>query len=137
QQFAQHFHRTLQASLDDNGQFFGFAGLKLLVQLIESDAGSGAARERGLAQLALAVIYNVPRLGFVRYLEVIAGLRHTLQAKHLDWSRGPCFLYGAGMIVKQGANLAVNSAANENVSGMQSAVLHEHGGHRPAPAVYA
>ncbi len=137
QQFAQHLHRPLHVGLDDDRQFFGFAGLKLLVQLVESDAGAGAARERRLAQLALPVIYDVPRLGFIGYLEVIAGLRHTLQAEHLDRSRGPCLLYRAAVIVEQGANFAVNSAANENVAGMQGAVLHQHGGHRPAPPVDA
>ena len=125
QHFAEHFHRALHVGLDDDRQFLGFAGLELLVQLIERDARAGAARQRSFAQLVLPVIDDVARLGFVGHLEMVARFGHALQAKHFDRSGRPRLLHRAAMIVEQGAHFAVYRADDENIAGVQRAVLHQ------------
>ena len=55
-------------------QFLGFAGLELLVQLVQGDTRAGASSQRSFPQLALPVFHDVPRLGLVGNLrKVVAG----------------------------------------------------------------
>src|ERR1700730_9836505 len=125
EQLAENFDGALHIGLNDDGQFLGLAALQLLVQLIESDTPAGAAGERGFAQLGLAIIDDVTGLGFVGHLEMIARLGNTLQAEDFNRrGRGGKF-DRAAMIVKKGAHFAVDGADNEDVAGMQGAVLHK------------
>ena len=48
------------------------------MELIQGDAPAAGARHRSIALLALAVLDNVPGLGFVGHLEVIARFWHSL-----------------------------------------------------------
>ena len=118
-------------------QFLDVAGLELLVQLVERDARRRCARHRRVALLALAVFHDVARLGFVGHLEMIARFRHALQSKYFDGRRRRRVLDGAAAIVKHRANFAEHRAADEEVAGVQRAVLHEDGGHRAAALVHA
>ena len=61
-------------------QFLDVAGLELLVQLVERNARAAAASHLRIALFALAIFDDVASLGFVGDLEVIAGIRHALQA---------------------------------------------------------
>ena len=78
QHFAENFHGTLHVGLDDNRQLLDFAGLELLVELVQGYAPAAAARHRSIALLALTVLDNVPGLRFVGHLEVIARFWHSL-----------------------------------------------------------
>ena len=119
------------------GSSLALAGLELLVQLVQRDARAGAARQRGFAQLALPVIHDVAGLGFVGHLEVVARLGHALQTEHFDRRGRPRLFHRAAVVVKQRAHFAVHRAADEDVAGVQRAVLHQHGGHRAAAPVHA
>ena len=113
-------------------QFFHFAGLQLFVQLIESDAAAGAAREVRVALLALAVFDDVASLGFVGDLELIAGFGNALRVRELRPVLMAALLYGAAVIVKHGANFAEDRAADEEVLSAERAVLNKNGGDRTA-----
>src|SRR3984893_866250 len=136
-QLAENFDGALHIGLDDDGQFLGFAALQLLVQLIESDTPAGAAGERGFAQFGLAIIDDVASLGFVGYLELIASFGNTLQAEDFNRSGRRGQFDRAAMIVEKRAHFAINGANDEDVAGVQGAVLHKNGGNRAAAAIDA
>src|SRR5712692_8544731 len=137
QQFAQHFRRALHIGLDDDGQFLDLAGLELFVELVERDARAAGPGHGGVALLRLAVLNDVPRLGFIGHLEVITGLGHALQAQHFHRRGRRRFLDGPALVVKHGADFAEHRSANKKVAGAQRAVLHQHGSYGPAPPVHA
>ena len=87
--------------------------------------------------MVLAIIDDVASLGFVGHLELIAGFGHTLQTEDFD-RRGRRGLFDrAAMIVEKRAHFAVDGADDEDVAGVQGAVLHQNGGHRAAAAIDA
>src|SRR3984893_2749376 len=137
QHFAEHFHGTLHVCLDDQRQFFHFAGLQLLVQLIESDTRTGTGAQCGVALFALAEIHHVASLGFFGDLEMIAGFGNSLQAE--DFNRGGRRrgFHRAAAIVEHGPYFPKNRTGNKEIAGDQRAVLHQDGGHRTSSAVHA
>ena len=92
---------------------------------------------RGFAKFALAEFDDVPRARFVGHLELVARFGSALQAENFDRRRGPRAFHRAAVIVKHRANLAVDRAANENVSGIQRSRLHQDRRHRAAAPVHA
>ncbi len=107
------------------------------MQLIESDAATGAGAELRVALFALAIIHDVASLGFVSDLEMVAGFGNTLQAENFDGRRRFSFFYGAAMIVEEGAHFSEDCAADEEVAGLERAVLNKDGGDGAAAFVHA
>ena len=127
----------MHVGLDDDAQFLDVAGLQLLVQLVERDACTAAARHLRVTLLALAIFHDVASLGFVGDLEVIAGIRNALQAENFHGGRRRCVNDRTPAIIKHGANFSKNRTADKEVAGLQRAVLHQHGSNRTAAFVYA
>src|SRR5205085_11661349 len=126
--FAEHFDRALHVGLDHHAQFLNFTRLQLFVQLVESDTSAGAGTKLRVALLALTIIHDMARFGFVGHLEMIASFGNTLQAEHFDGSGWRSFLDGAAVLVKESAHFAENRAADEEISGAERAVLNENSG---------
>src|SRR6185437_6815280 len=69
--------------------------------------------------------------------EVVTGLRHAGQAEHLHRDRRAGFGDLLAGLVDERAHAAVLDAANHEVTFLQRALLHQHGGHRTASAIQA
>src|SRR5713226_19714 len=137
QHFAEHFHGALHVALDHNSQFLDVSGLQLLVELVERDARAADARHRRIALFALAVFDDVPRLAFVGHLKEVARIRHTLQTEHFDGRRRRRVFHYTAAIVKHSAHFSENRPADEEVPGVQRAILHQYRSHWAASLIYS
>jgi len=95
------------------------------------------ARHRRVALLALAVINDVPRFGFVGEPE--RGRPHpALPATSTSTGvEGGASLTTRPAIVKHRADFAENRPADEEVAGVQRAILYQNRSHRAAPLIHA
>ncbi len=107
------------------------------MQLVEGNARTADARHRRVALLALTVLHDVPCLAFVSYLEKVSRIGHALQTQHLNGRGWRRIFYDASAVVKHGAHFAEYRAADEEVSGVQRAILNENRSHGTAPLVHA
>src|SRR2546427_8254978 len=105
------------------------------MDLVRLGAGAADARLRRIALLALPVFDDVPRLGFIGDLKEVARIRYSLQSENFYRGRRRRIRDDPAAIVKHRANLAKHRAADEKVSGLQRAVLHQNGGHRATALV--
>ena len=94
------------------------------MQLIERQAAAGRFGERSVALLALAIFDDVPRLSFVRDLELVASVGYALQSENFDGRGRTGLLDGRAVIVKHRADFSVNRPDDEDVADVQGAVLH-------------
>jgi hypothetical protein len=116
------------------GRSFTPAVANLLRQSFQRDAR--ALGKLRLALLHLAVLRNALGLVAIRnHQERVAGVGHRLQAENFDRGGWAGFFERAPTIVEHGANLAERVAHNVAVVQPQGSVLHQHGGHRAAPAI--
>src|SRR5687767_10837921 len=103
--------RALHVGLDDGQEFLD---LRLAERL---DAALGGLRERLLARGHLALVRGLLRLGDVGDdLEGLAGLRHALEAEHLDGRGGAGLVDVLAAVVVHGAHLAEDLPHDERVA---------------------
>ena len=107
------------------------------MQLVERDARAADTCHRRIALLALAVLNDVPSLGFVGDLEEVSRVRHSLQTEHFDGRRGGRVLDDPATIVKHRTDFAEYRPANEEVPRVQRAILHQDRCYRAASLIHA
>ncbi len=107
------------------------------MKLIERNARAADARHRRVALLALAVINDVPRFGFVGDLKEVARIRHSLQTEHLNGRGGWRVFDDPAAIIKHRADFAENRPADEEVASVQRAILYQNCCHRSATLIHA
>ena len=134
QLFAQGLDRAAHVGLQNQRQLLDRAGLELLVQLVEGEAGAGG--QGSLAHLLPAVGGHLLGADFVgHHLEAVAGFRQRRQAQNFDGGGGTGLRQHPPAVVEHGAHLAEDRTDDEGVADAQGAVLDEHGSHRAAAAV--
>src|SRR6267154_3551560 len=75
-------------------------------------------------------------LGFISDLEMVASFGNALQTENFYRSGWASCLDGATVIVEQGAYFAEHCTADEEVAGLERAVLDKNRGHGAAAFVY-
>ena len=136
QRVGEHLGRPLHVGLDDDRQFLDLALGDLLLQRLEGQA-------RGLRRLSAFSLACVCRK---------SATWRALAASAIAWNEspgcgrparpststgvdGPASFTCRAAIVDERPDLADDRTGDDGVADAQRAVLHEHGGHRAAPAV--
>src|SRR5436309_8386185 len=129
----QRLHRALHVRLEDEPQLLDLAGLDLLLQAFQRDAGGGLARALGPVG---AHGRDLPRLALVGDAdENVARRRYAAEAVDFDGVGGPRrrrLLPGG---IEERTDASGVRADHDGVALPQGAVLDEHGGHGAAAAV--
>ena len=134
QGLGEHFGRAAHVGLDDDRQFLDFAGLHLLVQLLQGEAAGFG--ERGFLLPLIAEIDDLLGLGGIGdHLEIVAGFGQRIETEHFDRRGGLGLADLRAAIVLHGAHLAEDRAADEEIADGERAVAHQHGGHGTASAI--
>ena len=134
QRIGQHFHRSGDVALDDQGQVFDAGGANLLRQSFQRN--SGTLGELGVALLHLAVLRNALGLVAIRnHKERVAGIRHGFEPQHFDRCRRAGFLNRLPAIVEHGADFAEGVAHDVAVVEAQGSILNKNGGHGAAATI--
>src|SRR5205085_9788760 len=106
----QNFGRAADVGLEDDVEILNFAGLQLIVQLIERQAG--VARHGYFARLHLAIHHDLLGLGRIGdRLERLAYVRNRLQAQYFDGSGWLGFANRFSTIIEHGADFSEYGSA--------------------------
>ena len=140
--FRKSFDRTLNVSLDNKRQLFNLRGLgdhrrKLFQSQRTHTYGCRAGGSKLFAPQPLTSFFrDLSRLHVaVENDEVISRSGGSGSTDNLDGDARPRLNYGIPVVGNKRTHLAENGTADESVSLLQGAVLHEHGDHRPAAAI--
>ena len=118
---------ALHISLDDNGQLLHIVLCHLAEQVIQSDLlEGGELLLLGSGNALLCQLTGQTLVG--NGLEQVACLGHSGQAGDLHGGGGACIVQQHALVAAHGTHTAHSGTGNDDITGMQGAVLHQNGG---------
>ena len=119
--------RALHVGLDHDGQFLHVVLCHLAEQVIQSDLLEGGELLFLGGSNALFGQFTGQTL-VLNSLEQVACFRHCGQAGDLHRGRGASIAQQLALVTAHGAHAAHSGTGNDDVAGVQGAVLHQNGG---------
>src|SRR4051794_18013102 len=104
--------------------------------VLERNAAARLARQRLLLDADRALVGHAARLALVLdYAEVLAGVRHAVEAEDLHRHAGSRLLHALAAVVVHRPDAAHVLAGDDRVADLQAAAVHEQGDHGAATGV--